>query len=348
MRFIVYIILIICTFLSCSKVNKHTYGVTFPEEIVIDKSKEIYSKEVMAISPSQLILKDSLLFLWNAGGCAALIFNEKSMEEVAKFGMKGVGPEFFQSPHYVEDVEQSDYFYVEDVTLASLRKFRMYKQKDSLYFEKTEQKSLYQDVPNRLVCSNGNWINNQYYASYKWWPKNEETTFFALLDKNLKYLTSFMNLPVPETSNDFRMFNGHQASRGNLFYFVCYETGYIICYEINSPQDIKKKWEYWFNKPLYSVKDGHIRWDDENLIGCYDIKVTSKFVYCLYSGKKYTDNSDNDELPETILVFDLEGTPIKKIHLNSRFVRFAVSEDDRYIYLLCALPDIGIAKYQIN
>lgn len=345
---LIKIILSFCILLSCSKAKINTYEVIFPEEIIIDKSKEIYTKEVIALSPSQLILKDSLLFLWKAGGCAALVFNEKNMEEIGKFGMKGVGPEFFQSPHYVEDPEQNDYFYVEDVTLGSLRKFRMYKQKDSLCFMKTEQIALYQDVSNQIVCSNGCWINNQYYTSYKWWPENKENSLFVLLDKNMKVLTSFMDPPVPESSNDFRMLNGYQVSLGNLFYFVSAETGYIVCYEINSPEDIKRKWEYWFNKPLYSLKDGHIRWDNENLLGCYDIKVTSKFVYCLYSGKKYTDNGDNDELPETILVFDLEGNPIKKIHLNSRFIRLAVSEDDRYIYLLCALPDIGVAKYQIN
>lgn len=349
MKLTVYIIIFFSLLISCSRIEKQTYNVSFPEEIVLDKSKEIYSKEVMSFSPSQLELKDSLLFLWKAGGCAALIFNEKNMEEVAKFGMMGIGPEFFQSPHYVKDMEQDDCFYVEDVTMGSLRRFRIYKQKDSLHFEKIDQKSLYQDVAIQLVCSNGCWVNNQFYAVGKWWPKNdEETTIFELLDKNMKSVASFMDLPVSETSDDFRMFKGYQASIGNLLYFVCSSTGYIVCYEINSPQDIKKRWEHWLNKPKYSLRDKHVRWDNENLLGCYDIKVTSKYVYCLYSGKKETDNGDNDELPETVLIFDLDGTPIKKIHLKGRFVRLAVSDDDKYLYLISTLPDVGVAKYQIN
>lgn len=348
MKLTVYIILIFCLFISCTGTKKPAYNISFPEEVILDKSKEIYFKEVIAIAPGQLELRDSLLFLWKVGGCAALIFNEKNMEEVTKFGMKGIGPEFFQSPHYVKDMEQADYFYVEDVTIGSLRKFRMYKQKDSLLFEKVDEKPLYQDVSNRLICSRGCWINYQFYAAYKWWPNDEETTFFELLDKNMKPVASFMDLPVPETSDDFRMFSGYQASLGNLLYFVCSQTGYIVCYEINSPQNIKKKWEYWLNKPIYSLRDKHIRWDDENLLGCYDIKVTSEYVYCLYSGKKETDNGDNDELPNTVLIFDLDGVPIKKLQLKGRFLRLAVSDDNKFLYLLTALPDIGVAKYQIN
>lgn len=348
MKPIVYILLFFYFFISCSEKKVSTYGVLFPEEIFLDKSKEIYSQEVMTFSPGQLILKDSFLFLWRAAGCAALIFNEKNLEEVAKFGMKGIGPEFFQSPHYVKDMEDDECFYVEDVTIGSLRKFRMYKDDDSLFFEKVDQQSLIQDVSNKFVWSRGCWVNNQFYAAYKWWPEEKETTFFTLFDKEMKPVTSFMDLPVAQTSDDFRMFKGYQASIENLLYFVCSQTGYIVCYEINSPQDIIKKWEYWFNKPIYSIRNKHIRWDEENLLGCYDIKVTSKYVYCLYSGKKATDNGYNDELPNTILIFELNGKPVKKIQLKGRYVRFAISDDDKYLYLLYASPDIGISKYQIN
>lgn len=347
MKQILYIILFFCLLTSCSGTKKPIYGVSFPEEVVLDKSKEIYSKEVISLLPSQLELKDSLLFLCRTGECAALLFNEKDMKEVAKFGMQGIGPEFFQSPHFVEDMEQNDCFYVEDITMESLRKFRMYNQDDSLFIEKVDQKPLYSTK--KIISSGGSWVNNQYYAAYKWEPENKETTFFSLRSKNMEYLTSFMDLPVPEKSSDFSMFSGYQTSLGNLFYFVCSQTGYIVCYEINSPQDIKKKWEYWFNKPIYSLRKGTVRWDAENLRGCYDIKATSKYIYCLYSGKKETtDTGGYDELPETILIFEPDGTPVKKIHLNKRYVRFAVSDDDKYMYLLYSSPDVGVAKYQIN
>lgn len=75
--------------------------------------------------------------------------------------------------------------------------------------------------------------------------------------------------------------------------------------------------------------------------------MNSEYVFALYSGNKSYRTPDERKFPETLLVFDLNGTLIKRFHLDTPCVRIALSENN-VIYALSVAPEMHIVKYELN
>ena len=78
--------------------------------------------------------------------------------------------------------------------------------------------------------------------------------------------------------------------------------------------------------------------------------MTKNYVFCVYSGKSNVDEYGETAttLPETILVFDHKGNPIKKFHTDKDIIRVAVSEDEKTMYCISVDPEVEIIYYDIS
>jgi len=70
---------------------------------------------------------------------------------------------------------------------------------------------------------------------------------------------------------------------------------------------------------------------DGDMIQCNkNISVTDSFIYTLFSG--IADSVIDSFYCNTVLVYDWEGNPVKKINLDRKVMSFSVSPDDSRIY----------------
>ena len=71
----------------------------------------------------------------------------------------------------------------------------------------------------------------------------------------------------------------------------------------------------------------------ENIIGYLDICATKEYIYALYADKKrFTDNKSNNYNSDTILVFDWNGNPIRKLKLTNEAYYICINEDRQMLY----------------
>lgn len=88
-----------------------------------------------------------------------------------------------------------------------------------------------------------------------------------------------------------------------------------------------------------------LAYTDKSRSGYLDIKISKKYIYALYSGKHIFGTTDFNS--KTIYVFELNGTPIKKINLDKGLISFDVY-NDKYIYGINLGMKIRLLKFKIK
>lgn len=322
---------------SCYKYTNKNQIPSVEFSNIIDLKDNIYRKEIVANIPSEVELIDSALFLFRPGGVVVKIINANNGADFGYFGSFGNGPGEFHSPHPTGYDKSDSSHYISDITSKKLTINKVSTNNDTIQFKLIKElhypkSEISFGFMHRL--ENGFFIANTSSGSKK---------LLILLDKDLNIVHQFCDYPLNiEVDNPFRLY-GHIASFGNKFVFAVLNIGYIVCYGISQKNEIKKEWEYLLSKPYYKTTP-KFKWDyNLNADGFYDVKMTQNYVVCLYSGKIF--NIDRTTLPETILVFNHNGTPKVKIKLNSKCGRFAISEDNRFIYASCFDGSYEIIKY---
>lgn len=323
---------------SCKEEKAFSILDKFPEPIIM-KGKP-YEKEIIAYNPSQIELIDSSLFLFGTMGWAAVIIHSDDASETGFFGAKGSGPDEFQFPFFLSQNTQDSTFYVEDMNQKSQKKVKWNKSGQRMNFKIIENKT-YGDSP--YTYSRGCKLANGYYIGRIW---DNSDKLFVLEDKDLKLITTFGDLPVKEEVKNLKPFDGRFAIFGNRMVYATMYTGYIVCYEMDSDGNMNKVWEHHLTPHKYQKNNGDIKWDEKNLRGCHEIKMTSKYLYCLYSGEPH--EKEDGYRPRTILIFTHDGTPVKRIKINKESGRFAVSPDDKTLYVVYTEPDVGIMRFDIS
>lgn len=153
----------------------------------------------------------------------------------------------------------------------------------------------------------------------------------VLLDSAWQVVRTFCD-PLPEGGNEKSHFQGPLVSKGDTLFYAGITMPYIAAFKISDNGEITTLWEQFITRPLYQVEaDGFVRWiKDKHRAGIYDLRIKENHLIAAYSGKNY--NLDTSILPETLLVFDLDGNPVKRIHLPYEHGRFALTPDDKTMY----------------
>ena len=290
-----------------------------------------YGKEIIMSNPLGIEIIENNLYIFQPNGeNAALIMDIDSGNIINSWGRRGNGPGEFYYPIYWGKTQ--DTFYLHNVNRYQLRKYTLLDSELTLAKEIEMDKN--QFLRHATVLENGCIVASVIYGT----PKP-----LILLDKQLNTLINFGDIPDKAHSSENHITYSHcLSSYKNMFVAAMHNLGYIACYE-QKGDSIEKKWEHYLEKPIYKGRE----LDRKTLKrGFSDVKMTSKYIFCVYFGKKW-DISGNSQ-PETILVFNHEGKLLKNFHLDRSISQIAISNDEKTIYAISLEPDINVIKYQVE
>ena len=129
-------------------------------------------------------------------------------------------------------------------------------------------------------------------------------------------------------SGEIRNRPGHQQ-----FVYSSYYGQYVIILELENGELTNHKIIY-NNLPEFDITDDglNFRLKETVLYGFYP-QVTEKYIYlfdCLSSVKDA--RARKPELSGTVLVFDWDGNPVRKLIIDQYIIRFTVDKNDEYLY----------------
>ncbi|RHJ94026.1 BF3164 family lipoprotein [Parabacteroides bouchesdurhonensis] len=298
---------------------------------------DFYYDDLMVSPPSQLELKDSCLFLFRTLGVTAKVIKEIDGSDFGMFGNIGQGPDEFISPFYIGGNDSTMYIY--DLTLRCVREYNLRNISDSLLFTKVEEKKL---PSSDIVYHSAKRLDNGYSVAQ---ILNGTSNLFLVLDEDLKIVSQFGENPFSNKISDMYPFWGYLCSHGNQFVFAAMRYGYIVSYKIRKDGSPVLLWEHYLSQPYYSIHKNILRWNADNLMGFYNVKMNSKYIFALYSGVE--DTNSLEQIPNNLLVFDFDGNLVKNFKIDKNCGRLAVSEDN-IVYAFYTDPDVGIVKYNLQ
>lgn len=320
--------------LSCS--GKKRTGILDLSNSIPLKGLE-YNNELIMTNPYNMELMGNSLFLFQTSGEEAVFIVDPASGKVKeKWGKRGSAPGEFTYAVYWGKNERENSVYLFDLNRPVVRTYTCPTVDDcTLHFKKetflTRGGAAFRYA---TVLENGNIVASCIYNQKK--P-------LLVMDNQLDSLAALGDIPDEEHKTlDLRSYWGALSSYQNVFVFAMTEIGYIVCYKQLKDNSITKLWEYYLEKPVYKgtqLDNKVVR------IGFIDIKMTPHYIFCTYSGKKYTDS---DISPETILVFNHKGDLVKNFQVDRKIGKIAVSDDEKTVYAIALEPDIHIVRYNVG
>lgn len=136
------------------------------------------------------------------------------------------------------------------------------------------------------------------------------------------------------------------------FVMACINTPFFEIGTVKN-NNIAIQKQYRYEKLNYKTNDYSngfrgIEIDKDNVYGFLKLKVTSKYIYLLYSGKTEEEYDETLFLSSKILVYDWDGIPQKLLSLDQEVFSFAVDSEDKFIYATFFNPDPTLVKYNIK
>lgn len=196
-------------------------------------------------------------------------------------------------------------------------------------------------------------LHNGYYVGLN---IANEKCLFSLFDPDLRLVKEFGDFPIKDTPPGYFFlvpFEGVLAVYHNDIYFATKKFGYMINYEISDSGDVRKKWDFFYSEPSYSIRNGEVRFKGKsNLHGFSDIAVGKKYLYALYSGIPSGTMLDERSVyaiePKTLVLLEHDGTVVKKYALTNPSNTLCLSDDEEYLYIKTSHPDIGIERFKVS
>lgn len=330
-----------------SKIDRSITRLSLPDAIKIECIA--YDEEEVIGFSSQLELIEDQLFLFSSAGYIAQILSTEHGMQTGCFGQKGQGPSEHISPSFSGYNSTNKEMHIWDVSLNSMSCYSAEVENDSILF--TPVSRIRKDEENLSA-----YFTVHYMADGKYVGVVAEgpdiSSYFSILDKDLKEAGRFGNVPFLETPEglNLRGLRGGMVSSQTQFVFAAMYYGYIVSYEINEKNEVNKNWEYYLSEPHYRIERGEVKWEDNNKRGFYDIKKNSKYIFALYSGGEMSQMFETENAsPKHLLVFDFDGNIIKQFELDRKTGRIAVTEDNMvFASSVSAEDDPVIVRYDLS
>jgi len=336
-----YLLFIFLGFVCCTETEPGRSLVLLPDPVPI--SGKVYDQDIIAQIPSQIELVDNNLFLFRTMRLVAKGIDKTTGEATVDLPFIGDAPEEFITPYFAGSSPEDSTFYIADATYRVMRKYEWKINEGMFTFDLlSEKKRDNQNIPYYVV----NRMENGCFIALA----NAENLQnpLVLLDADLNEISLFGEMFEDAETLNPNLYHGALASYKNQLVYAMIDFGYLVSYSVSDDMEITKEWEHFFSPFFFTYKHGKAKIDmDRNLRGFYDVKMTEKYIYCLYSGELFDWNSPRDILPNKVLVFKHDGTLVKNFLIDKEAVRIAV-DDDSTLYVSSISPDSGIAFYNIN
>ena len=288
--------------------------------------------------PSEMILIDSCLLYFRPGGCVAKEISLTDGTDKGPVWHLGNGPNEFIGPFFGGQNTIDSTLSIYDITLRRLNRYKWGKENGQLTFKPIEQqyRTAGSSVSRTIRLDNG-YIVSQAFG--------HNGDVLVLQKSDFEIITNFCNPLDIETPLKWQL-GGRFASLGNRFVYAAIYFGYIGCFEITDQGTIIKHWEYMLSEPVYDIVAGEFKIDhSKNKEGFSDVKMTDKYVYCLYMG--LTPDYTTPQSPETVLIFDHQANPVAQLKLDRQCARFAVSQDNKTMYA-AEWMDGNLVRYDLS
>ncbi|MGE0089050.1 MAG: BF3164 family lipoprotein [Bacteroidales bacterium] len=344
------LLIIVISISSCKKKMEFSidlFGNT--EEILI--GQEIQLTGEFLLDPYFIEVIDSFLIAIDTDNSTILnIINLNNGEQLFRTLKRGKGPyELIFTTNLHKYSPKNRHFYIgnEKILLYNL---------DSLIvnYENYEPNIIFNKKSNEFSGLDVLYINDSLYLSSTNFQFQKK---YCLLDKEGSLITASLDYPEDDFSEDFTFkslaYQGRFVKHPilNKFAFCMVNTPYFEIGNIEN-DTIKIIKDYYFNRINYkpielSNNFQSVVMDKSNAYGFLRIVSTNEFIYLLYSGRNEEDFGDNIFQSPVILVFDWEGQPIKRYHLDNEINCFTVDETNSILYGISNKPKPMVFKYKI-
>ncbi|MBE6286803.1 MAG: hypothetical protein E7099_01235 [Mediterranea massiliensis] len=175
---------------------------------------------------------------------------------------------------------------------------------------------------------------------------------YALLNEKGEVINTFGQYPKGYDTQNSDSENGF-IYQGELIFndkkevlvSACGMGEIISFYKITEKREPLLIKEYAFEHPIYQkTNDSNqaVAFKFDNIMGFIDIKMSTKYCICLYSGERRTDPYGYGG--NKILLFDWDGNPIKMYSLNNSYTNIAIDQINNRIILLGTDSNTGDYK----
>ncbi len=285
--------------------------------------------EVIIKQHADINLIDSFLFnntYTNTDGIVQV--HDLNGKQITTFGKRGKGPEELIYGLNADINFSKQLYYLYDMNLRKIIEYK-YNTGDSLTVSVNK---IYHIKQNQGLI---NVLDNSRYISTIYKKEGLMGIFSFNSDKPEAYLGSYpVNINV--VNNLSRRLQGSFAiNKGNnKIIFVSFHFGYIACYDLNS---LKTQWELLLTKPYIKLEQGKIYFNKKNhKEGFNSIKTINNNIYTLYKDKTEYELRNWREHPghNKILVFNINGKPIKEYILDKKIISFTINKQEDVIYAI--------------
>lgn len=278
----------------------------------------------------------ALIVLDFHSGDSYTLFDINSGKAIRRFGSTGQGP---------DEIPLGTYGYLED------KNFYLFYDQTG-YIGRYSIDSLY-NTQNRLHPQRLTKYQLEEAQLSKAIPLNDSTFLgagtyqskfqYVLFDCNNRVID--YNIEIYNSNyENFNKYHKFLSNQGNLkkhpdknrFVFSLNNSSNLDFIEIkdNKIQTIKS---LHFADPNYQTISGdflnRVIPSEDNIIGYLDTYATEKYVYALYADKKRVSvDKNNDYNSDTILVFDWDGNPVKKLKLTNEAYYICANEKHKKLY----------------
>ena len=146
-------------------------------------------------------------------------------------------------------------------------------------------------------------------------------------------------------------FDGPLEIQGNSIYHATRDFAYMARYDVSDEGDVKLVWKKFYAKTKCHSSNNGIVFKSDNIQGFTSIAIGKEHIFAAYSGVEsgelHRNRSGMALYPRTIVVFDLQGNPLKKFQLEGRFVPICLDENEEYLYVQHDDPDTSLWRYKV-
>lgn len=318
---------------SCT--NKKSINDSFSEKIFLSKSEICIDGEDLAQIEGIYCNNKNIIVLDYHSGNSYSLFDINTYRLLGRFGTIGQGPNELALGTYGQ-IEKDAFYLFYDQT-GYIGKYSISSLSKDINIPSTQMVEY--EVPDAQLSQALPINDSLFFGAGTYLSKSQ----FVIFDKHsnvIDYNVDIYNVHE-ETFNKYHKFLSNQGvlrkhpNEPRFVYSLNFSSN-IDFVEIkeNKVHLIKSlRLENPNYQPISEHNLNRVLPATDNIIGYIDLCATERYVYALHADKKlFTNNVGNDYSSRTILVFDWEGNPVKKMEIDQNAFYICVDESANKLY----------------
>lgn len=341
---------IICSIIfasfSCSEKRMHEVhedaGLIQIEDfgrVISLKSEELVFDEIV-FNPFKMILKDSLLILYNVNTDYAFqIFNINNSKYLGERVHIGKAPNEMIRPAFIQNTDSG-------IWILDAEKHIIYHYFANEFLKKREPYPI-KTINQKIEADQLSIIGGKFFGLRIWESMKNRFLFFDMngdsIDAKGKYPPNNINLTDQETSYGYTgNYTTNFKDRIFLTHFFTdlieiYDTDGTLIRRIQGPDNFLPHVKEYKTEDIsfgYSKKDARVAYSPPANAG--------EEVFVAYNGGLYSEDTGHKK---DIFVFDWDGKPIRKYELDKPVYGIIVDSKNKHIYGFSDIPECHIVRY---